>query len=605
MPFKSKMQSTPFWATLNILLAFIIFFNAELGRTLGISEIPLSISVVWPSTGFSLAALLLFDISAWPGIFFGNFAYNLYHLFFEGQKTAGTFLAATVISFASLLQALLSNYIIRRFTTPGYFNTVKDLLIFLIPGALLPCLIAPTIGTIALYLLKPGGLFQSFYLWLTFWIGDSMGVFVFTPLIVVWTLKKSTFKIDKNITEFLLMCLIFFLITSLAFFFDFRSFTLLYFPFCIWVAFRFQMLGATLCVFFITLAILIPYSFGQQMIDPNFVGTTLLNQILFLEIIVAVSLLLAAVIQERETALCLLKTHNIDLRQSVEKKSEHLKEKHYEVYIKNKLSSLRLLTSGIALQMQNALQRIDGLSQASLDYLRHLQNSFSSFEKRLGPELFTLFQNSIDVLEKHLSSIIKFEKETKNIAKIIEEQSLLGTSARIKLKPLNINSLLKTCLHSVRTLQYPGFAFDLIEEFDKRVHMLLIFPEDLAHALEYLIRFSIKSLKMKKELLQENFTPELLVKTEEFENYIKITIRNNGLPLTEEQLKNFYLSFLTKGSATLEDSSLIEEQKDLNLILAHDIITFIYRGKIKVIPHHEEHSDILIALPSVPKGLEY
>ena len=60
MPFQNKVQSLGPRIFFNILLAVLIFYNAELGRLLGIKGEPLAISVVWPATGFSLAALLLF-----------------------------------------------------------------------------------------------------------------------------------------------------------------------------------------------------------------------------------------------------------------------------------------------------------------------------------------------------------------------------------------------------------------------------------------------------------------------------------------------------------------------------------------------------------------
>ena len=98
MPYSSKMQTTNFRWFLNIILAGIIFSNAEAGRLLGIQSLPLHFSAVWPATGFSLTALLLFGYKAWPGVLAGNFAYNFLHLYLLGTSFIGPLAAATMIS---------------------------------------------------------------------------------------------------------------------------------------------------------------------------------------------------------------------------------------------------------------------------------------------------------------------------------------------------------------------------------------------------------------------------------------------------------------------------------------------------------------------------
>ena len=77
--FKRKMQAATFRWFLNLFLALLIYCNAEVGRQLGIRGEPLAISVVWPATGFSLGAVLLFGFGVWPGILLGNLAYNFSH----------------------------------------------------------------------------------------------------------------------------------------------------------------------------------------------------------------------------------------------------------------------------------------------------------------------------------------------------------------------------------------------------------------------------------------------------------------------------------------------------------------------------------------------
>ncbi|HXF28889.1 MAG TPA: hypothetical protein VN457_03495, partial [Chlamydiales bacterium] len=91
--YKKMIEATTTRWFLNFFLAVIVFCNAEMGRQLGIQALPLHISVIWPATGFSLAALLLFGNQMWVGVFVGNFAYNFLHLFLTGTSFMSPFLA--------------------------------------------------------------------------------------------------------------------------------------------------------------------------------------------------------------------------------------------------------------------------------------------------------------------------------------------------------------------------------------------------------------------------------------------------------------------------------------------------------------------------------
>lgn len=87
---EQKMKDPAFRWFANIFLIFIIYYTAELSRLLGNEGTPLAISIAWPATGFSLAALLLFGYRLWPGIFLGNFCYNLLYLYLHTHSCRAT-----------------------------------------------------------------------------------------------------------------------------------------------------------------------------------------------------------------------------------------------------------------------------------------------------------------------------------------------------------------------------------------------------------------------------------------------------------------------------------------------------------------------------------
>lgn len=318
MPYMKKMQFATFRWMLNLFLALIIFLNAEAGRLLGIQWLSLHFSAVWPATGFALAALLIFGFRSWPGIFWGNFASNFLHLYLAGHGFQGPFIAALAITLGSLFQSLLGAWFIRKYCQPSSFLRVKDVVLFLLGGGIVTCIVASTIGVMTLWLYGGVKTNTLAFTWLTFWLGDTMGIYIFTPLLLVWALRRPEIGIRACGGEFILMILTFLCIS----FFTVRGDPLgyLFIPFNIWVTYRFGLHGATVMMVFITLATIIPIALGNGPFIVNFEEEILLIIVSFLEIIAVTSLLFGAVVEERNAAWQLLKSHKIELFEHSTKK---------------------------------------------------------------------------------------------------------------------------------------------------------------------------------------------------------------------------------------------------------------------------------------------
>lgn len=309
----NKTQDLTFTILLNALLAILIFMNAEAGRLLGIKTLSLTLnfSAVWPATGFSLAALLIFGFRLLPGIFLGNFAYNFLHFYLVGNNFFGLLAAAISISLGSLLQAALGAYVIRKYATSSYFSTVKDVVLFLFFGGIITCLIASGSGVAILYVYGDLALQDLPYAWLTFWLGDTMGVYIFTPLLVVWSISKPEVPLLQMSIERACMLIVYALIS----FYTIQGypFGYLFIPYGIWVAYRLSFHGATLALVMITFSIILPISTGAGPLIINFTSDMLLIIVSFLEIIASSSLLFAAAISERNAAWQLIRRHRLDL----------------------------------------------------------------------------------------------------------------------------------------------------------------------------------------------------------------------------------------------------------------------------------------------------
>jgi len=592
-PFESKTHPIISRILLNFFLAIVIFYHAELGRLLGIQALPLSISVVWPATGISLAALLLFGLNLWPGVFFGNLAYNVLHLYLNGASPVAPIIVGIVISAGSLLQAYVGYSLIRRYSSVGYLNTVNDVIIFLIPAGLLSCLIAPTIGSTALLLYGAFTTASFFNVWLTFWVGDTMGVYVFTPLLVVWSISKPLENLKAYWYEAIWIVAGFTLITLLTFVLNYpvRQF---YVILSVWAAFRFGMHGATLFSLLVTLALIIPTSLGYGQFSTIFLTSTLLILVSFIEIIVATTLFLAALVKEREEAWHKLLGDNVDMKQVIEDQRHELKLMDDEKLMKDKLSALGLMTAAISKQLHVPLRRISNAIQKSLDAINQVKRLFLDSKDRMDTVLATGLEHALQNVETGLTDVAKSEREASEIAKMMEDQAQFTAPGKIKFNTLEINLFLNKCL--VRATEeyakeYPNFIFTVIENFDKNMKITLPIVDDLVQAFFNLFKNSIASMKKKKDRLVEGYTPILRLKTVNSHHQVEIEIMDNGEGVDENRLKNFSSSFLGF------DSAALEEEGNLSLALAHDIIIHVYRGTIKVSSQVGEYSKLTVTLP--------
>ena len=167
-------------------LAYVI--TGRLGLLLAVP--PGYATAVFVPAGIAVTAMYVAGAATLPGTFLGSFLLNVWigHLI-AGQFGSTSISTAFVIAVASVLQAAIGGAVFRR--TIGYpaaLDNSRDLLLFLLVSPLI-CL---TSATLSLGGIKALGTVQSADLpinWLTWWVGDTLGVLVALPLILVFAGK--------------------------------------------------------------------------------------------------------------------------------------------------------------------------------------------------------------------------------------------------------------------------------------------------------------------------------------------------------------------------------------------------------------------------------
>jgi PAS domain S-box-containing protein len=283
-----------------LVAAFLAYFIAgKLGQaTTNIRST--NLGPVWPAQGVALAAILAFGYRAWPSIAAGALLVNL--------TGAVPTLAAAGQAVGATLSVVTAAFFLRHI--PGFnpsLSRLGDALALIVVGAFGGALVSATIGISSLHAfgIQPySGIASS---WLIYWLGDSTGVLLVTPLLFTAP-QLLQIRSRVRITRFVILLA---LVTTSCFVvfgdlplipvrLDALAFAVL--PFVMWSAIDFGTAGASVSVFLIATIATLLTALGS---GPFSVNTPFTNAVL-LDVLFAVlaisGLSLAAVVSERKRA---------------------------------------------------------------------------------------------------------------------------------------------------------------------------------------------------------------------------------------------------------------------------------------------------------------
>ncbi len=140
-------------------------------------------SPLYPSAGIALAAVLVYGRAAVVGVLVGAFAVNSFLGALGGQTGLSSLVLPLIIGAGAALQAALGAALVRRWVAqPLVLNAPRDILRFSLLGAVVACVVSPSVATPALLATGALGLAAWPSNWMTWWIGDTMGVLIGAPL---------------------------------------------------------------------------------------------------------------------------------------------------------------------------------------------------------------------------------------------------------------------------------------------------------------------------------------------------------------------------------------------------------------------------------------
>lgn len=211
-------ETSPLGWIIRILnIAIAIFIAAKLSQHLTIP--PSNASPVWPGAGIALAVTLLYGPRALIGIFLGAvaFEFQLFALTVGDRAFGSELILACGLGIGASVQALVGAELIRRVIGPQpLLIRDEDILRFQLLGGPVACVVSASIGMSVLWsldILTTANLTAS---WVTWWVGDVIGVVIFAPLVLIFFNREESLWRGRKITVALPMLLL--LLMAIAFY---------------------------------------------------------------------------------------------------------------------------------------------------------------------------------------------------------------------------------------------------------------------------------------------------------------------------------------------------------------------------------------------------
>jgi len=255
---------------------------------------------VWPAYGIALSSILLYGYRVWIGVAVGAFLVAFLspvsHVAAAGQAAGAT---VAVLTGAFLLRRVADFH-------PS-LSRLRDALGLIVFGAFGSAMVSASVGVSSLQATHVKAYFGAGSAWVIYWLGDSTGVLLVTPLVLT---LPSLLRIRSRagfgelaalLTFLIATCLVLFgHLSAIQVKFDVLAFAVL--PFVMWAAIKFGTAGASLSVLVTATIATLETAYGQGPFAGNtpFTNAVLLD--VFFSVLAVSGLTLSGVIAERDQA---------------------------------------------------------------------------------------------------------------------------------------------------------------------------------------------------------------------------------------------------------------------------------------------------------------
>ncbi|PWA08708.1 sensor histidine kinase [Flavobacterium laiguense] len=283
---------------------------------------------------------------------------------------------------------------------------------------------------------------------------------------------------------------------------------------------------------------------------------------------------------EKEHALA--KEKELAHAREIEKAFNTLKTTQLQLIQSEKMASLGELTAGIAHEIQNPLNFVNNFSEVSSELLEEMN---VEIEKGDFEEVKNL---ALDI-KQNLEKINHHGKRADAIVKGMLQHSRISSGQK---EPTNINALadeyLRLAYHGLRAKD-KSFNAELETHFDATLPKINVIPQDIGRVFLNLFTNAFYATHQKQKTANQEYKPVLCVTTTQKENFVEITVKDNGTGIPDGIKDKIMQPFFTTKPAG--------EGTGLGLSLSYDIVVKSHGGTINIETEEGKGSVFIITLP--------
>lgn len=207
-----------------VTLITVTFLMTVLYTATGLLSLKLSTgttyaTAIWIPSGIALGGVLVFGWRALIGIFIGSILIN-YHLSaaeYFSLSNIEPFMIGCLLALGAMTQAIVGRLLIHKWLgLHNHLNEPNDILLFTFLAGPVSCLINTSFSNLILLLTHTLTTQHFMQGWVTWYVGDSIGVLIFTPIFLILFAKpRSLWR--SRIAPILAPLCISFLVVCLAY----------------------------------------------------------------------------------------------------------------------------------------------------------------------------------------------------------------------------------------------------------------------------------------------------------------------------------------------------------------------------------------------------
>lgn len=261
-----------------------------------------------------------------------------------------------------------------------------------------------------------------------------------------------------------------------------------------------------------------------------------------------------------------------------------------------KLSSLGMLSAGIAHEIQNPLNFVINFSKLSDKLVSDLEEIMEEGKELLPDESREKLESFHEEIEEIITdlheNLKKIEEHGNRATSIIRGVLLYSRGKEDEFIPTNIQQLVREYVwlsyHSMRA-NYKGFNISIQESYDESIPLVDVIPQDLSRAVLNLMNNACYAVYSKSKITAIDFKPVITIDLKREGEYAKLMIEDNGIGISDDVKDRVFHAFFT--------TKPIGEGTGLGLSITQSIIKEKHNGTIELETMPNEYTRFIIRIP--------